>query len=76
MKLGRQASADGRYHRAAELASRLVELDRYDEDGHRLLVTALLSSGETAAARRAHEVWTAALDELGVPVEPLDQLTG
>ncbi len=73
-RVAEQAAADDRPTLAIELAHRLIEADRYDEDGHRLLVRTLNQSGETAAARRAHAGWRTAMAELDVPVVPFDQI--
>jgi len=54
------------------LARRLIACDPYDEDAYRLLVEALFESGETREAERAHSSWAAALSELDVEVEPLE----
>jgi hypothetical protein len=37
-------------------------------------VTTLLETGEVREAERAHASWAAALGELGVEVEPLEDL--
>lgn len=61
---------------ASGLARRLIESDRYDDEAHRLLVTALVAAGEGRQARRAHEAWREALGELGAPVPRFEQITG
>ena len=46
------------------LAARLRDIDPYDEDAHRLLVTALHRAGAVEEAERAQEVFRAAMSEL------------
>ena len=70
------ATERGDTDRAAELARRLIDADRYDEDAHRLLVEALLLAGERREAQRAHATWSSTLDEIGVEVVPFDDLAG
>lgn len=53
---------------------RLIEADRFDDAAHRRLVEALLGSGQTREAERAHLTWTDAMSELGVDVAPFDRL--
>jgi len=54
------------------LARRLIASDVYDEPAYRLLVRTLLECDETREAERAHASWTAALSDLDVEVEPLE----
>ena len=61
---------------ASGLARRLIESDQYDDEAHRLLVTALVAAGEDRQARRAHEVWRKALADIDVPVPRFEQVTG
>jgi pimeloyl-ACP methyl ester carboxylesterase/DNA-binding SARP family transcriptional activator len=60
--------------RAATLARRIVEVDRYDDDAHRLVVESLLAAGEPGEARGTHAAWAAALAEIDVSVEPFDRI--
>ena len=71
-RLAHRSRDKGDHVRAASLARRLVEVDRYDEDGHRLLVRSLLAADQTGDARRAHEVWALAMAELDITVPPFD----
>jgi DNA-binding SARP family transcriptional activator len=71
-RLGAAAAGRGDHDRAAELARRLIDTDPYDEAAHRMLVEALVGGGEVREAARAHEAWVAALEEIGVTVEPFD----
>lgn len=64
----------GEHRRALWTAQRLIDVDRYDADAHRLCVTALVALGEPGEAARAHGEWEQAMTDLGVDVEPLDQL--
>ena len=66
---------EGILHRAAPLARRLVDVDPYDDDAYRMLITALAAAGEGGEARHAHEAWNAALAELDLTPPPLDDLT-
>lgn len=75
----RVASQDtdaGRHADAAAVARRLVEADRWDEEAHRLLCTALAAAGEDGAARRAHEAWVAAMSEIDGAVPPYEEVVG
>lgn len=56
----------------AALARRLIEVDRYDEAAHQLLVDSLLADGGIAAARRSHQQWTRYLSEIDVTVPPFE----
>ena len=69
-RLASSATEADDHSRAAALARRLIEEDRYDEAAHRLHVDALLASGDDAGARRAHRRWTSCLDEIDVVVPP------
>ena len=67
------AARDGGDHAAAAaLARRLIEVDRYDEAAHQLLVESLLAAGETAGARQAHQVWARYLAEIDVIAPPFE----
>jgi len=46
------------------LAARLRDIDRFDEDAHRLLITALDRAGAVEEADRAQEAYRAAMAEL------------
>lgn len=59
---------------SVKLAHRLISVDPYDSDAHRLLVRAHLSAGEAREASRAHESWTVALEELGIDVPPFESV--
>ncbi|MDJ0664983.1 MAG: alpha/beta fold hydrolase [Acidimicrobiia bacterium] len=61
-----------RYQLAAEVARRLIVIDRYDEAAHRLLVEVLLAAGEQGEAQRAHATWRAAMAELDIEIAPFD----
>lgn len=56
---------------AAAIARRLIEIDRYDETAHRLLIDTLTDAGEHGQARRAHDAYAIAMAELDIDVEPL-----
>lgn len=71
-RLGRAAAERDDYERAAQLARRMIDADRYDEAAHRLLVEAHIGAGEMGEAARAHESWVTALAELDVAVETFD----
>lgn len=72
--VGTRSLEGGDFEQAGAMARRLIGVDRYDEDAHRLLVTSLVGSGETAEARRAHEAWVQALAEIDVTVPPFEQI--
>lgn len=57
---------------AAALARRLIEVDRYDEAAHQLLVNSLLAQGDTSSARRAHQRWATCLADIAITVPPFD----
>ena len=71
-RLANRSRGGGDHLRAASLAQQLVEIDRYDEDAHRLLVRSLLAADHTSDARRAHEAWSIAMAELDITVPPFD----
>ena len=73
-RLGLRALEAGDVEGAVDLAERLIELDRYDEDAHRLRVTARLRSGATAQASAAHAEWASAIAELDLVAPPLSEL--
>ncbi len=62
--------------KAAEVARRMVEADRYSDDNHQVLIRCLIDAGEYAAARNAHELWVAAMDELDIPVQTFEEVWG
>lgn len=71
---GREAAVaidSGRWEEAAGLARRLIEADRYDDDGHRLLVLALGRAGLERDAELAHARWVEAAAEMGTTPPPL-----
>jgi pimeloyl-ACP methyl ester carboxylesterase/DNA-binding SARP family transcriptional activator len=59
-----------RFNRAIELGRRLLDVDRYDEGAHELVVTALFESGEPSEAKRAHRAWEEAMRELDIEIAP------
>ena len=73
-RLAEQNLQEGRPDRAVELGRRLLDVDRYDESAHQLVVTALLAGGETREAKRAHLAWANAMQELGVEIVPFSRL--
>ena len=62
----------GRAALAAEVAHRLILVDRYDDAAHSLLVDALRSAGESGEAKRAHAAWAAAMAELDIEIDPFE----
>lgn len=68
------ALEDDDHDTVASLARRLIEVDRYDEAAHRLLVLSLLAAGETSTARSAHQVWVRYLAEIDVTVPPFERV--
>jgi pimeloyl-ACP methyl ester carboxylesterase/DNA-binding SARP family transcriptional activator len=71
-RLAALAQSDGDHDTAAVLARRLIEVDRYDETAHQLLVQSLLATGDTAAARNAHQLWARYLSEIDVTIPPFE----
>ena len=71
-RLAAIAGGEGDHNEAAALARRLIEVDRYDETAHQLLVHSLQAGGETAAARHAHQQWARYLSEIEVTVPPFE----
>ena len=53
-----------RFDAAVQLASRLLEIDLFDEDAHQLRIGALYRAGAAAEAQRAQEAYRAAMAEL------------
>ena len=60
----------GEVDRVVDLACRLRDIDRYDEDAHRLLITALHRAGAVEEAERAREVYRETMAELAVDGDP------
>lgn len=71
-RLAVHAGEEGNHDEATALARRLIEVDRYDETAHQLLVDSLLTTGDTSSARRAHQQWASYLAELDVSVPPFE----
>lgn len=71
-RLASRSRERGDHLRSAELARQLIDIDRYDEDSHRLLVRSLLAANQVSDARRAHEAWAAAMSELDISIPPFD----
>ncbi|MGI9528653.1 MAG: alpha/beta fold hydrolase [Acidimicrobiia bacterium] len=71
-RLAERSKDGGDPMRAAALARRLVEVDRFDDASHRLLVRSLLAADETGEARRAHKAWETSMAELGETIPPFD----
>lgn len=65
----------GEVLRAASITRGILYADRYDEGAHRFLIECFVEAGERGEAQRAHDAWAAAMAELGVEVEPLEQVT-
>ncbi len=57
---------------AVRLSLRLRDVDGFDEDAHRVLLTALRRVGAAGEAERAHEAFVAAMAELGLPAPDLE----
>lgn len=70
--VARDALATGAHQKAISLARRLIDVDTYDEDAHRMLVKSLHDAGEIGEARRAHEAWGKAMAELDIAVTGFD----
>jgi pimeloyl-ACP methyl ester carboxylesterase/DNA-binding SARP family transcriptional activator len=68
-RLASRVAESGDHRRAAVLARRLIEADRWDDEAHRLLVRSLIAAGERGEARRAHDAWVIAMAEIGVDVD-------
>ncbi|MHB8669195.1 MAG: bacterial transcriptional activator domain-containing protein [Acidimicrobiales bacterium] len=68
------ATTAGDHDQAAALARRILSTDQFDEEAHRLLITALLAAGHTGAARQAHAFYVRRMDDLGVTPVPFDQV--
>ena len=67
-RLADRLAETGDHDRVLHLARRLLDVDRYDERAHRLLVETLEAMGERAEAERANQVWEETMAELGVKV--------
>lgn len=67
------AAGNGDDHgRAVDLARRLIDADRFDDNAHRHLIVSLSRIGEQGLARHAHVSWQAAMAELGVDTDPFE----
>lgn len=53
------------------IARQLIALDRWDDRAHRALIRLLLVDERDGDARRAHQAWATAMDELDIEVEEL-----
>ncbi len=59
---------------AEAVARQLIDLDRWDEMAHRFLIRQLHDRGLDGDARRAHDAYSAAMEEIDVEVDPLETL--
>jgi len=59
--------AEGAFDEVVQLAARLRDIDRYDEDAHTLLFTALHRAGAVAEAEQAREAYQQSMAELAGP---------
>jgi pimeloyl-ACP methyl ester carboxylesterase/DNA-binding SARP family transcriptional activator len=73
-RLATTALTSGDLDQAIELGTTLVDIDVYEESGHRLLVQALAASGDQRHARAAHEAWQQAMAELDLTIAPYDEV--
>lgn len=62
----------GAHDEAVALGLRLREVDGFDEDAHRLVITALRRVGAAVEAQRAHEAYAASMAELGLDAPELE----
>lgn len=67
-------ASDDDIEQATALVRRVLEVDPYDEDAHRRHVVWLHRAGAPGSSRRAHGRWADAMAELGVAVEPFDEV--
>lgn len=65
-RLATEAVLAGRVDEALDHGSALLELDRFDERAHELLVTTLATAGRAGDATRADDRYRQAMTELGV----------
>lgn len=61
---------------AADIGRRLINVDPYEESGHRLVVEALAAAGDERNARAAHDAWGVVMAELGLTVASYDEVVG
>lgn len=59
---------------AAALARRILVEDPYDDAAHRRLVVSLRDQGRLGEARHSYQNYVAAMDDLGVPTVPWDDI--
>lgn len=64
----------GEHRRALRVLRRLIDVDRYDTDAHRLHVETLLALAEVGQASHAFGEWRTAMSDLGISVDPPDGL--
>lgn len=62
------------YEVTVQLAQRLRQIDGFDEDTHRLLVTALHRAGAATQAQRDHDIYRLAMAELGASAAGIETL--
>jgi ATP/maltotriose-dependent transcriptional regulator MalT/DNA-binding SARP family transcriptional activator len=68
--LSAAASASGDREAAVRYRLRILELDRYDEEAHLGLVSALVAAGRHGDARRHHRAYATRMEEIGVEAAP------
>lgn len=71
-RLARAAATAADHDRAATLAARMLEHDQYDDEAHRLLISALVRSGRAGAAQHSHQIFMERMAELGVDAPALE----
>jgi len=69
------ASASGDLEAAVRYRLRILELDRYDEEAHLGLVSALVAAGRHGDARRQHRAYATRMEEIGVEAAPFPTAT-
>jgi DNA-binding SARP family transcriptional activator len=75
-RLARHALDGDEPDRAIALAHQLIDLDQHDDEGHHLLIAALLRTGAHGEARRAHDTWRMTMREVDVDVPAFEDITG
>ena len=70
MRAGNIALAAGRTDAALAAAQQTLAVEPWSEDAYRVLIAALLATGDRAGAARALEQCDAMLADLGVPPAP------
>jgi len=72
VRLGAQSIVASNWDLAASLARKLLDADRYDDNGYRLAIASCPGLGDSTGVQRLNRQWSEALSEIGLEVPDLD----